>query len=188
MRIILIGQAGSGKGTQAVRIAEDLELPHISSGDLLREAVRHGTPLGKQADAYMSRGELVPDSLILDLIGQRLDQPDATAGVLLDGFPRTLAQAEALDERLRQRGTPLDAVVELRVPEEDLVARLLARSRGDDRPEVFKQRFAVYHEQTKPLLDYYHKQGLLHSVEGSGSPDEVFARIQAALERVARRV
>jgi len=181
MRIILIGQAGSGKGTQAERLTRRLGIPHISSGELLRDASQRRTPEGLLAEGYMSRGELVPDSLILDLIGHRLDQPDTEAGYLLDGFPRTVAQAEALDERLRQRGIPLHAVVELHVPEEELVRRLSARMRADDRPEVFRQRFATFKQQTQPLLDYYRQRGLLHSVNGAGSPDEIFEGIEAEL-------
>jgi adenylate kinase len=187
MRIILIGQAGSGKGTQAERLVRLLRIPHISSGELLRDAAQRRTPEGIQAEGFMSRGELVPDSLILDLIGQRLDQPDAEAGYLLDGFPRTLAQAEALDERLRQRNIPLHAVVELHVPIDELVRRLLARMRSDDRPEVFQQRFANFERQTQPLLDYYRRQGLLHSVDGAGDPEEIFKRIEAALAHAPQR-
>ncbi len=187
MRIILIGQAGSGKGTQAERLVRWLGIPHISSGELLRDASQRRTPEGVLAEQYMSRGELVPDSLILDLIGQRLDEPDTEVGYLLDGFPRTVAQAEALDQRLRDRGIPLHAVVELRVPEEELVRRLSARMRADDKPEVFRQRFATFKRQTEPLLDYYRRQGLLHSVEGAGSPEDIFERIEAELSSLPQQ-
>ncbi len=185
MRIVFIGPPGAGKGTQAERIIKTYDLAHLSTGDMLRAARDAKTEVGQKAEQYMSRGELVPDDLIVEIIGQRLEQPDCQKGYLLDGFPRTIAQAESLDKMLHAKGTPLDVVLEIRVPEEELFRRLAGRGRADDQPDVIRQRLVAYRNQTEPLLEYYGKQGLLTTVEGLGSVDEVFDRVKAALDRVA---
>lgn len=186
MRVVFIGPPGAGKGTQSQRLLRYLNVPHISTGDILRDAIRRGTAEGFAAERYMNAGNLVPDPIIIDLVGQRLDQPDCAAGCLLDGFPRTTGQAEALDAYLNGRGIPLDGVLELRVNEEILIQRLASRARVDDDPNVIRQRFVNYRERTEPLLDYYRERGLLATINGMGSPDEVFDRIRAALQEFAR--
>lgn len=185
MRIVFIGPPGAGKGTQAERIIERHRLAHLSTGDMLRRARDAQTDVGRKADQYMSAGQLVPDEIIIEIIAQRLAQPDCQQGYLLDGFPRTIAQAEALDAMLAQKGTPLDVVLELRAPEDELFRRLAGRGRADDKPEVIRQRLVAYRQQTEPLLDYYGKAGLLESVDGLGSIEEIFERITAVLSRVA---
>ncbi len=182
MRLVFIGPPGAGKGTQAARLIERYSLVHLSTGDMLRAARDAQTEIGRKADAYMSRGELVPDEIILAIVEERLNQPDCARGFLLDGFPRTIAQAEALDRMLAARGTPLDVVLELRVPEEELFRRLAGRGRSDDSPEVIRQRLVAYRNQTQPLLDYYGRTGLLRSVDGVGTVDEVFERIVSLLD------
>ena len=186
MRIVFIGPPGAGKGTQAERLVARYELAHLSTGDMLRAARDAQTEVGRKADQYMSKGELVPDEIILEIIAERLAEPDCQAGYLLDGFPRTIAQAEALvDRMLAERNTPLDVVLELQVPEEELFQRLAGRGRADDKPEVIRQRLVAYRQQTEPLLDYYGKAGLLKSVDGLGSVDEIFDRIKAVLDPIA---
>jgi len=185
MRIVFIGPPGAGKGTQAQRLTAAYDIAHLSTGDMLRAAREAGSEIGRQADRYMSAGQLVPDEIILGIIRQRLEQDDCRNGYLLDGFPRTLPQAEALDRMLDQQGTPLDVVLELRVPEEELFRRLAGRGRADDNPEVIRQRLVAYREQTTPLLDYYGKRGLLKSIDGLGTVDEVFERAKAVLDQVA---
>jgi len=183
MRIVFIGPPGAGKGTQAARLVRHLNAAHLSTGDMLRAARDAQTEVGRKADQYMSKGELVPDDIILDVIRERIDEPDCQNGYLLDGFPRTLGQAEALDTMLRQQHTPLDLVLELKVPEDELFDRLSKRGRADDNPDVIRQRLVAYRRQTEPLLDYYTKQNLLVSVDGVGTPDEIFERITALLDR-----
>jgi adenylate kinase len=184
MRIILLGPPGAGKGTQAQKLVERLKVPHLSTGDMFRQAIAAGTPVGRTAKGYMDAGQLVPDDVVLNLVEQRLQQSDCAAGCLLDGFPRTVKQAEALDAFLAGRKTPLDGVVELRVDEEELVRRLMGRGRGDDQPEVIRERMAAYHRQTKPLTDYYQRRGILVAIDALGSVDEVFGRLSAAVDKI----
>jgi adenylate kinase len=187
MRLIFLGPPGSGKGTQAKLLAERLGVPAISTGDMLRDAVRRGTPLGRRAQAIMEAGELVPDEIVIDLVRERTALPDARNGFLLDGFPRTIEQAEALDRILEGNGTSLDGVIELLVPEGMLAERLLGRSalegRSDDRRETVAERLRVYREKTAPLIEHYRGLGLLLDVDGSGSVEEVSGRIDRALVR-----
>jgi adenylate kinase len=185
MRIVFIGPPGAGKGTQAERLIATYRLAHLSTGDMLRAARAAKTEVGLKADQYMSTGQLVPDEIIVDIIRERLRQDDCRQGYLLDGFPRTIAQAEALDGMLAKKGTPLDVVLELRVPEEELFTRLAGRGRADDTPEVIRQRLVAYRKQTEPLLDYYEKSGLLKTVDGLGTVDEIFDRVKAVLSPVA---
>jgi adenylate kinase len=184
MRIVFIGPPGAGKGTQAERLIDAYKMAHLSTGDMLRAARDAKTPLGLKAAEYMSQGALVPDALIIDLIAERLKQPDADGGYLLDGFPRTIAQAEALDAMLAKAGTPLDAVLELNVPEDELFRRLAGRGRADDNPEVIRQRLVAYRNQTAPLLEYYATRGLLRTIDGLGTVDEIFDRTKTALAGV----
>jgi len=185
MRIVFIGPPGAGKGTQAERLIERYKLAHLSTGDMLRAARDAQTEVGRKADEYMSSGQLVPDSIILDIIAERLAQPDCRTGYLLDGFPRTIAQAETLDRILADQSTPLDVVLELNVPEEELFRRLAGRGRADDQPEVIRQRLVAYRQQTEPLLEYYRKADLLKSTDGNGSVDDIFERIKAILDPIA---
>jgi adenylate kinase len=187
MRLILIGPPGAGKGTQAQRLVEQLGVPHLSTGEMLRQAISQGTPVGMYAKKFIDAGQLVGDDTMVELVGQRLDQDDCASGCLLDGFPRTVVQAEKLDEYLRQHGAPLDGVIEMKVDEEELVRRMIARGRSDDKPEVIRERMATYQRQTAPVSDYYRKRGLLESIDAMGTVDEVSARISAALERLQKR-
>lgn len=186
MRLVFIGPPGAGKGTQAERLIATYHPAHLSTGDMLRAARDAKTEVGVKADEYMSKGQLVPDDIIVAIIEERLRNPDCQEGFLLDGFPRTVAQAEALDRMLEAAGTPLDIVLELRVPEDELFRRLAGRGRADDKPEVIRQRLVAYRQQTEPLLDYYGKQKLLVTVDGLGTVDEIFARIRTHLDPIAR--
>ncbi len=190
MRVVFLGPPGSGKGTQGALLAERLGVPAISTGDILRAAVREGTPLGRQAQAIMEKGDLVSDDLIIALIRERTSEGDARAGFILDGFPRTLAQAEALESMLAGNGDAVSAVVNFSVPESDLVSRMLGRAkaegRADDRPETIRERLRVYRDKTEPLVDYYRKRDLLADVDGVGSREEIASRIDNALMSVRR--
>lgn len=183
-RIILIGPPGAGKGTQAAKLSESLGVPAISTGDIFRANIKGGTELGKQVQAIIERGELVPDSLTNEIVADRLAQSDAAAGFLLDGYPRTVDQVTALDEMLE--GDSLDAVVLLEADTDEVVARLLKRAqlegRADDTEEVIRHRQDVYAEQTAPLIDLFSKRGILVSVDGMGSVDEVGERIASGLD------
>ena len=181
MRIVLLGPPGAGKGTQAVKLADKLGVPQISTGDLFRHNISTGTELGVKAKAYLDAGDLVPAELTNALVDDRLDADDTAAGFILDGFPRSVEQAEALKEMLAKRGLKLDAVVEFRVPEEELVSRLKGRGRADDTEDVIRNRMKVYRDETAPLLDFY--QADLKTVDAVGSLDEVFARALRALGR-----
>lgn len=184
MRTVFIGPPGAGKGTQAQRLVELYGLAHLSTGDMLRAARDAKTDIGIKAEEYMSSGALVPDDIIVTIIAERLGQPDCRNGYLLDGFPRTIAQAEALDEMLADKGTPLDGVLELKVPEEELFQRLSGRGRADDTPEVIRKRIEAYRKQTKPLLDYYNQKNKLTSIDGMGAVEEIFERAKTVLDKL----
>jgi adenylate kinase len=182
MRLVFIGPPGVGKGTQSERLVRHLGIVHLSTGEMLREACSKQTELGKKADRYMETGQLVPDELMLELVSQRLEAPDCQQGYLLDGFPRTLCQAKALDAILTERNTPLDLVLELTADADELIRRLAARGRKDDQPEIVRLRLEEYERQTAPLCDYYGRQNLLRTVDGQGTPDEVFVRIKTIVD------
>lgn len=181
----LLGPPGSGKGTQGVVLRETFGIPHVSSGDLLRAAVRDGTELGRRAKAFMDAGALVPDDLVLAMMKERLAKEDCRRGFLLDGFPRTRAQAEALTTMLAAADTPLDHVVSLSVDESEIVARLRGRreqeGRSDDSDETVRQRMRVYTAETAPLLAYYRSHGVLREVDGVGTPQEISQRVRSAV-------
>jgi adenylate kinase len=179
VRIVLLGPPGAGKGTQAASLAEELGVPHISTGELFRHNIGAGTALGIDAKRYLDAGNLVPDSLTNDLVDDRLNDADVAGGFILDGFPRTVDQAEALHDMLERRNLKLDAVLEFRVPEEELVSRLSGRGRADDTEDVIRNRFRVYRDETAPLLDYYSDE--LKTVDAVGGLDEVFGRALQSL-------
>ena len=211
LNLILLGPPGAGKGTQAERITEDFDLPFISTGDMLREAVKTGTDLGKEAKSYMDKGELVPDEVIIGVILEKVEGSEAADGFVLDGFPRTIAQAEALDEAFAKLGRSLTAAILLEVPDEEIVRRLSGRrvskagrpyhvdfnppkvagmcdvdgseliQRDDDKPEVVRNRLEVYHRSTSPLVDYYEDKGLLRRFDGTLAPTEVHDHVRATI-------
>lgn len=187
MRIVLLGAPGSGKGTQAALLKDHYAIPHISTGVLLREAVAAQTPLGQQAKAIMDRGELVPDDVMLNLIRERLGQDDVAGGFILDGYPRNLAQAEALDALLAELGQPVEEAVLIEVNEDMVVERIAKRAaeegRSDDTEDVVRNRMRVYQEQTSPVIGHYEAPGLLTRVLGEGTIDEVLERIKGALQQ-----
>ena len=189
MRIILMGPPGAGKGTQATGVADHFEIPAISTGDIFRANVSDGTDLGRKAKQYMDAGEYVPDEVTNLMVRNRIDEPDAEPGFLLDGYPRTLAQVEELDGMIKHTGHKLDAVVVLTVDNEELVQRLLQRAetdgRSDDTEDVIRRRQELYVEQTEPLLDVYRDRNLLVEVDGMGEVDEVTKRIFKALQDVS---
>ena len=184
MRLIFLGPPGSGKGTQTKLLAARMGVPAISTGDMLREAVRRETPLGRRAKSIMEAGELVPDDVVIGLIRERIALPDARGGFLLDGFPRTIEQAVALDRLLDGNGEALDAVINLLVPESTLVERMVGRAavegRSDDRPETVRERLRVYRDKTAPLVEHYGARGIRVDVDGSGTIEEVSGRIDRA--------
>ncbi len=186
MRLILLGGPGAGKGTQAERLKSHFNIPHISTGEVLREARSEETELGKKAGEYMDAGKLLPDDIILGIIDEKLALPEMGNGFLFDGFPRTIPQAEGLDSMLSKRGESLDAVVSIEVPDDVVTERLLKRAeiegRADDNAETIGNRIKIYYEQTEPLKNYYQERGLLKSVDGLGSIEEIFERITSVLE------
>lgn len=185
MRIVLFGPPGSGKGTQAGMLKDQLGLAHISTGDLLRAAVKAGSPLGLKVRTVMEAGQLVSDDLMLELLEERFAQADAAAGFILDGYPRNLAQADALDRLLARIGQPLDLALLLEVPQELLVKRLAGRAgaegRKDDNPETVRARLQVYEEQTAPVADFYRRRGQMVALDGTGSIEQVRDRLLAAI-------
>lgn len=187
MRLVLLGAPGSGKGTQAARLKDHLQVPHISTGDLLRAEVAAGTPLGLEAKAIMARGDLVSDEILLGMLEDRFSRDDTASGFILDGYPRNLAQAAALDALLVKLGTPFDAAVQLEVDNEQIIARLAGRAqaegRADDSPESVRHRLNVYDQQTAPVIVFYREHDQLTVVDGVGSLDEVFERIVKAIGR-----
>ena len=187
MRMVLVGPPAAGKGTQAGRLVDRFGGVHIATGDILRSNADRGTELGRTASRYMDRGELVPDDVMIDMVLERLGEADCAGGFVLDGFPRTVPQAEALGKRLEELGRPLDAVVSLQVGEDELRERLAARAEEQDRAEdddedAIRRRLELFDRETEPLLDFYDGQGLLVSVEAEGDMDEVTGRIAAALD------
>jgi len=191
MNVLLLGPQGSGKGTQAKRISAEFEIPHIATGDILRDAIARETPLGLEVKPVVESGRLVSDELMTALIRERVEADDTRAGFVLDGFPRTLPQAEALDEMLREIGRELSIVFELQIPDEVGIERLLGRAaeegRKDDTPEVIARRLEIYHRETEPLIEHYRARGIVVGVQADAKVNEVFAQIQQALEQVAVR-
>ena len=212
MKIIMFGAPGAGKGTQAKKIADLCKVPHISTGDIFRANIKQGTELGKKAKTYMDAGELVPDELVCDLVVDRIQQDDCTEGFILDGFPRTIPQAEALTNALNAIEQKMEYALNIDVPDENIIRRMAGRRacvgcgatyhvefnppkvtdvcdvcgeelvlRDDDKPETVKNRLNVYHEQTKPLIDYYEKQGIVHTIDGTQTMEEVFSDIRKIL-------
>jgi adenylate kinase len=180
VRVVLLGPPGAGKGTQALKLSEKLGIPQISTGDLFRKNISEGTPLGIEAKRYLDAGDLVPSELTNKLVEDRIEQPDAVDGFILDGYPRSVEQARALDEMLKNHNTKLDAVLEFAVSEQELLERLKSRGRADDTEEVIHNRMQVYRDETEPLLEYYSHNNL-QKVNAVGTLDEVFARALRAL-------
>jgi adenylate kinase len=194
MRLILLGPPGAGKGTQAQRLVEKHGIPQLSTGDMLRAAVQAGTEVGKRAKAVMDAGELVSDAIVNAIVAERIDQPDCAKGFILDGYPRTLVQADAVEAMLAERGIALDTVVELVVDDKALVGRIVRRAedakaagqpvRKDDNPAVFEERLREYYKKTAPLIGYYYAKGLLKGVDGMASIDDVTGQIEALLSEI----
>jgi adenylate kinase len=181
LQIVIMGPPGAGKGTQAKKIAESFGIPHISTGAVLRSEIEKDTPLGRTVKAVIERGDLVADDIVLELVEARLGETDCDKGFILDGFPRTIAQAEGLDSILSRRDDPRIEVINLSVPDNVLLARMLKRGRADDTRETIENRILVYREQTAPLIDYYAKRGVLREIDGDQTIDAVFEEIEKAL-------
>lgn len=213
MKIIMLGAPGAGKGTQAVRIAKEYNIPHVSTGDIFRANIKNGTELGKKAKSYMDKGQLVPDEVTIEMLLKRIEEDDCGGGYVLDGFPRTIAQAESLKESLNAKNQKIDYAINIDVPDSAIVERMSGRrscpkcgssfhvsfnppkkdgvcdncgesliQRDDDKPETVEKRLEVYHEQTKPLVDYYDSEGILRTVDGTKTTDEVFESIAEVLK------
>lgn len=187
MNVVIFGAPGSGKGTQSEKLIEKYRLYHISTGEVLRDHIARQTPVGQIAQTYISKGQLIPDSLMIKILEDIVDnEPKAKGGVILDGFPRTIPQAEALKKFMEQRGDEIHHVIGLEVPEEELIDRMIKRGqqtgRADDNPETIKNRLKVYHESTTPLRDYYIKEGKYRQINGTGSVDDIFAEIAKAID------
>ncbi|QKC84046.1 adenylate kinase [Mesorhizobium sp. NZP2077] len=197
MRLILLGPPGAGKGTQAQRLVDKYGIPQLSTGDMLRAAVQAGSEVGKRAKAVMDAGELVSDAIVNAIVAERIDQADCTGGFILDGYPRTLVQADAVDQMLSERGIGLDTVIELVVDDRALVGRIVKRAedakaagqpvRKDDNPAVFEERLREYYKKTAPLTGYYYAKGRLKTVDGMASIDAVTAEIEAVLAAAAKQ-
>jgi adenylate kinase len=187
MLFVMLGAPGVGKGTQSKRLIEHLSIPHVSTGEILRSEIAAGSSIGRQVEDLLAAGHLVPDELMNEIVRRRLVQPDCQRGCLLDGYPRTIEQAAALDEFLKEIGRPLDAVILIVCDENELITRLLGRAalegRNDDTPEAIAERLRIYHEQTEPLIDYYRRTGVLREIDGMGAPDDVFRQITSSLVR-----
>jgi adenylate kinase len=189
MYIVFLGAPGVGKGTQCRRTSEKYDLPHVSTGDIIRAAISAKTPLGQEFTRYVDSGELVPDQMVVEMVAERLREDDCGGGCLLDGFPRTVAQAEALEQSFAAQGRRLAGVIEIAASEDELRRRLTERGekegRSDDTPETIAARLHVYQSETAPLIEFYRQRKLLHQVDGIGTPDEVFARISATIDGFA---
>lgn len=189
--IVIFGAPGSGKGTQSEKIRDKYGLYHISTGEVLRDQIARGTELGKLADEYISQGHLIPDDLMLDVLADEIDRhpEEVSRGIIFDGFPRTITQAEALTGLLEERGTELHAVLGLEVDDDELIERMLLRGRqtgrADDNPDTIRERLNVYHSKTQPLKDHYQKKGKYHHIAGSGDVNDVFARVSDRLDQVS---
>lgn len=183
MNIILFGPPGAGKGTQAEKLINHFKIPHLSTGEIFRENIKKETTLGKKVKAIMDDGKLVPDETVVELVADELNKTKYKNGVILDGFPRTVAQAKALNDYFSKKGKKVDAFVTLSVPEQELIDRILSRGQGrsDDTPEKIKTRLKVYYDETEPVRNYYEKQGLVKEIDGTGSVDKIFERVVKAL-------
>ncbi len=186
LNIVIFGAPGSGKGTQSEKIVEKYQLNHISTGDVLRAEIKNGTELGKTAKSYIDQGQLIPDELMVNILASVFDSFEDSKGVIFDGFPRTIPQAEALKRMLQERNQGVSVMLDLEVPEDELMDRLIKRGqisgRADDNEETIKKRLAVYHEQTAPLKDFYKKEGIYRHINGLGELERIFADICAAIE------
>ena len=190
LNIVIFGAPGSGKGTQSENIVKKYGINHISTGDVLRAEIKNGTALGKTAKGYIDQGQLIPDELMIDILASVFDSFKESKGVIFDGFPRTIAQAEALKKMLAERGQGVSVMLDLEVPEDELMTRLIKRGkdsgRADDNETTIKKRLAVYHSQTSPLIDWYKKEGQYHRINGFGELDRIFADICTAIAGVKK--
>ncbi|MEX0890040.1 MAG: adenylate kinase [Balneolaceae bacterium] len=185
MKLVLFGPPGAGKGTQASKISAHYNIAHLSTGDIFRSAIKNETSLGKEVKSILDSGELVPDQTVVDLVAEELKKESYKSGYILDGFPRTVAQAEAFDSLLEKQNDSIDAFISLNVPEDELIKRILSRGEGrsDDTEEGVKRRLQVYHKETRPVKEYYEKSGVVFNIEGVGSVEEIFSRIKSVLDK-----